>query len=114
MLDPKHHSVVVVKEKNNPNVNSCGSVNKTNNLGFKKLVSPSSHPNFLNEKMPKGWCLNFEGNSAGVSSVKEGTVSLEQAIDCIVHNLDEVNKNMGVQLGVSNNLIMKGPPMIRI
>lgn len=68
--------MVLVNENKNPNVNFSGNGNPTNNLGFKILVSLSSLPDFLKQKMSKGY-INFGGNNGGLSSVKKGTISLE-------------------------------------
>lgn len=76
ILDPQHHSVVVIKENKNPNVDYGDSSSKTNGLDFKNLVPPNSLHDALKETMASNY-LEFRSRQGSSYHDKDRMVPLQ-------------------------------------
>lgn len=92
-LDPMKHTVVVIKENFNPNV--AREVDPTVILEFKNLVSQSSLPNFLKEKMVKGVLEKDGHNGDGRHKSAVSMVTLDVSVHDIVNKLDNGSQSLG-------------------
>lgn len=107
-LDSKHHSVVVIKENKDPNLQTGGSGMSTNGLGFTNLVPKSSFPDILKGQRP-----NDSMKSGGVSDGfrfgdKNNTISLDKAIFGIMQNLDGVGNRSREEGDLSQPVTIEG------
>lgn len=87
ILDPNHHSVVSIKENQNPNIPFGGLDKSTNSLGFKNLVHANSLPTTLKDRMAIGLSM-FRESSGVVGCFKEGSITVKVAIGDIVQRLE--------------------------
>lgn len=87
-LDFKHHSVVVIKENKNPNLQTSGSGIWNNGLGFRNLIPKNSFPDFLKDQGLKDPMKGGDFNNESGFSDEDKMVSLDKDINGKIKNLD--------------------------